>query len=388
MPGEIKSFDGVYLAADQGDRNFVVYDTTTNPWTPVWDRWSHESEHGNPTPNPDLPIIDTPTTPSPMIPSNPVKLIEGVNPIGMSYWRNINYHAGRNSFMVALSINDQLRVLTVDKNSLQVVDDKSLGIHHTGEGIYFSVSRHDILYVPLGGRLIAVNVFTGDRATIWESDQYKLWQVHSNFNENIHSSTLQDSNYNPVAWGVFNGHRLFSFPMNNEPDECQIDKTGEWLLVKEKEGKNEYNRIIHVASGDEKRVNNPEGAVGHSDNGFGCALGENDYSPHAGALDMIYFDSLSKYHIYSTGIWNMGYFSFTNAKPGPIENQFGLITTPDQLIKINLDGSGTGVVVCPNLTQSQEYEHRPKANLCPLGEYAVWTAYVNGSIDLFVVRVP
>lgn len=387
MPGEIRSFDNVYLAVDQGDKNFVVYDTTTDPWTAVWDRWSHEANSGNPS----IPISPIPDTPvpigpdSPMIPSKPMKLIENSNPIGMSYWRNINYHAGRSSFMVALSIGDRLKVLTVAKNNLVVMDDKSLGIAHTGEGIFFSVSRHDILYVPLDNALIAVNVYTGDRKTIWEVEGgQKLWQIHSNYNENIHSATLRNNEYQPVGWGVFNGAETKVFPIRGTPDECQIDKSGEWLLIKE----DNDNRIIHIASGEEKIVHNQEGAIGHSDNGFGCTLGENDYSPKPGALDLIDFPSLRKMNMYSTGIWNMGYCSFTNAKPGPIAEQFCLVTTPDQLIKVNLDGSGVGTIVCPNLTQSQEYEHRPKANLCPLGEYAVWTAFVDGAITAFVVRVP
>lgn len=381
MPWEHSSFDDKYLVADQGDENLVVYDKAT--MKPIWDRWSYEWGQNkiNPTPSPSIP--NTPSLPSPLIPSVPIKLIENVNPIGMAYWRNINYHAGRDSFLVALSINNQLRVLNVNKNNLMVRDDKSLGIHHTGEGIYFSVNRHDILYVPLDNSLIAVNVFTGDRTIIWESE-YKLWQMHSNYNENIHSATLKDNNYRIIGWAVFNGHTLWKFPLNGTPDECQIDKSGEWLLIKE----NNYNRIIHVASGEEKRIENLEGAVGHSDNGFGCTLGENDYSSLAGALDMIDFASLRKMNMYSTGIWNMGYCSFTNAKPGPIAEQFCLITTPDQLIKVSLNGSGAGVVVCPNLTQSQSYEHRPKANLCPLGEYAVWTAFVDGSLNAYVVRVP
>lgn len=382
MPGEIKSFDGVYLAADQGDRNFVVYDTTTNPWTPVWDRWSHESEHGNPTPNPDLPIIDTPTTPSPMIPSNPVKLIEGVNPIGMSYWRNINYHAGRNTFMVALSINDQLRVLTVDKNSLQVVDDKSLGIHHTGEGIYFSVSRHDILYVPLDGALFAVNIYTGDRAEIWRMPGKNLWQIHSSFNEDMHSATVKDQNWNIVGWAV-HGIRDIVYPIVGPPDECQIDKSGEYLIIKE----GDYNRIIHIMSGNERIIQNPAGALGHSDCGFKCMMGENDYSNSPGALDLINLDTLESRLMFSTGIWNMGYVSFTNAHPTR-PNQICLVTTPDNLIKVNFDWPHEATIICPNLTQSQEYEHRPKANLCPLGEYAVWTAFVENSLNAYVVRVP
>lgn len=117
-------------------------------------------------------------------------------------------------------------------------------------------------------------------------------------------------------------------------------------------------------------------------------IGENDFSNKPGALDFIDLNNLNRINMFSTGIWNMGYVSFTNAKEGPIENQFCLVTTPTELWKVQLDGSGRGTLICPNLTESQEYNHRPKANLCPLGEYAIWTSYVGGSLDAYIVRLP
>ena len=371
MPKILSSDDDKYLAAQQEDGNFVVY--RKSDMSPLWDRWSYEA-----------------VTPSVMIPNSfpdsvikePKLIVKGCNPIGMSYWRNINNHEGREALKLLLSIDDELIVFNINKSTLEVLSKTKLNITHTGEGCYFSATRHDILYVPTDKSLIAVNIFTGDHAVVWLADNgTNLWQCHSSYNENIHSATIKDENYNIIKWGLSIDGQIKYYSLKGNPDECQIDKSGQYLVIKE----DNYNRIIHISPGVEQFISNEEGALGHSDCGFGVILGENDFSPLPGACDLIDLNTLKHSLIYSTGIWNMGYVSFTNARPG-VDNQHCLITTPNELIKVNLDGTGTEGI-CPHLTESQDYEMRPKANLCPLGEFAAYTSFIGGTLNAYVVKV-
>lgn len=307
---------------------------------------------------------------------NPTLIVTGVNPIGMSYWRNINNHAHRPNLLVALSINDVLQIITVRKSTLEVIGSKSLDIPHTGEGIYFSSTMHDVLYVPLDGVLIAVNVYDDSRRNIWKFNGHKLWQIHSNYYENIHSATIKDSDYNTIGWGIYHRNETVILPINGSPDECQIDKSGRYLFVKE----DDNNRIINIETNTEIIIGNEAGALGHSDCGQMFAIGENDYSDKPGALDMINFETGERKNIYSTGIWNMGYVSLTG------NYRHCLLSTPTELVKVDID-SGIGTKVCNHLTQSEEYPHRVKANLCPVGEYAAWTAFVDGSLNAYVIRI-
>lgn len=332
------------------------------------------------------PVISSPTSSTEM---QPILIAENINPIGMSYWRNINFHYSLINLVVFLSINDELMILTIDKNTLNVLEIHPLGIHHTGEGCYFSASADNILYVPIEDTLYRVNIFMKEKFPVWTVHGKKLWQCHSSWNDKVHSATIKDSNYNPIFWGVFNENTEITteISIQDEPDECQIDKSGEYLIIKEAN----YNRIYKLSdvTKSEKIITDEAGALGHSDTGFGCALGENDHSQKPGALDLINLETLESRNVCSTGIWNMGYVSFTNAKPGiPTDEQKCLITTPNELLSITI-GTGEVSFICPALTEDTvKYEHRAKANLCPLGQFAIWTALVGGQINAYMVRIP
>lgn len=360
--------DGEYLLAKQDDGNTVVY----RNGIPVWDKWTYEASHGV-------------STPAPSIPSSLVMnmVAKNINPIGMSYWRNINQHKGQDILKLFLSINDEITIFTIEKSTLNVLGEQQIGVHHTGEGCHFSAVRSNILYIPTDNNLIAFDINTNQKEIEWAVSGKYLWQCHTSYDDSMHSATIKDLGYNIIKWAVFGALGYKEYDIKGEPDECQIDKSGKWLTIKE----DNYNRIINIQSGEEKIIQNEAGALGHSDCGFECMLGENDYSDRAGALDLIDLNSLESRLMYSTGIWNMGYVSFTNAKPGPLENQFCLVSTSLELIKVKLDGSGTGIKICDNLTESQEYNNRPKANLCPEGEFAAWTSFVDGTLNAYIVRV-
>jgi hypothetical protein len=62
-------------------------------------------------------------------------------------------------------------------------------------------------------------------------------------------------------------------------DECQIDKSGRWLVIKENvDGRNgEDNRIIDLQTGQESVFLDEDGAAGHSDVGYGYLVAEDNF---------------------------------------------------------------------------------------------------------------
>lgn len=359
--------DGRYLFVEQEDGNAVVYDTISGRYIPVFDRWSYEASIRNQIPT-------APTNPIPSEPSgssgSPVLIAKNVNPIGMSYWNNINNHRGSSELKLVLAVDDGLIIYTISKDDLRVLITEPINVHHTGEGVYFSAQYPSMLYIPQGNTLWRYNIETKQREAAWIVGQNNLWQCHTSVDDKVHSATIRNSNYQNICWGAYSTDREWLIDFKGHPDECQIDKSGQWLICKE----NDDNRIIHLRSGGEKFISNADGAVGHSDVGHGYMVGEND---QIGAAVYWSLESLTMELVYGPNIWNMGYVS--------VQNDRCLLSLPDsQLILVQ---GGVSRLVCLAPTDSQDYADRVKANLCPLGEFAVWTARVNGELNAYIVRV-
>lgn len=328
---------------------------------------------------------EEPIPAAPSYQSGPNKLLlweTGVKRRGMSYWRAINQHRDYYNLKVMLSIDNQIWIASVDKNNLSLISMLATPIAHEGEGCYFSAHEWDKLFIPVGNELRKYTITDWSYETVMQVNG-ECFQPHTDYYEHNHSCSVRaDSGVR--AWAV-NGRE---YPLKYDPDECQIDKSGNWLLCKEtlKIDANKYdelNRIIYLPTGAERIIHNDEGAVGHSDCGFGTVYGENDVSNLGGALDEIDFTSGSHRLIFSTSIWNMGYFSYTNAKPsGPT---FGLLSSSDgRLIKIDIK-SGAGITVHTINTHDKDYDRRAKANLCPEGQFAY---FVDIDGKAWVVRIP
>src|SRR5690606_18178317 len=99
-------------------------------------------------------------------------------------------------------------------------------------------------------------------------------QIHSSNDDRVHSATIKDATtyaaLGCMAYETDTG-KLHYFEKKGDYDECQVDKSGKWLVIKEnvdgKEG--EDNRIINLATGSERLLTDSAGAGGHSDLGYG-----------------------------------------------------------------------------------------------------------------------
>ena len=353
--------------------------------------------------------------------------------VGYSYWRNINNHVGSETLLVVLGL-DRRRggggptLFSYNKRTGETRNEGPLfspdSPHSwaSGEGWYFSANQRHVLYMNDGVRLLKYDVITHAVQTVFDvrdhlgSDR-RIWQLHSSNDDRVHSATVKDGNYSDVgcvAYDQSTGRATF-IARKGDFDECQIDKSGRWLLVKENlDGRNgEDNRIIDLQSGAERIFYDEEGAAGHSDLGHGYLVAEDNMYNRPGAVRVWQFgQDLNAAGqgtlVYGLASWDgggVGHLSHANARAGtPVSQQMVCSSNAyrenlprvNEIVCYRLDGSMNALIVAPNMTDldasgggSDDYSKRPKGNLDPTGEYFVWTSNAGTSrSDAFIVRVP
>ncbi len=199
-------------------------------------------------------------------------------------------------------------------------------------------------------------------------------------------------------------------------DECQVDKSGRWLLIKENvDGKYDEDNVIYdLASGAHVATFlDQDGAAGHSDSGHGYMLAEDNWNNLPGAIRLWKFGQTlpgiapQGLLVYRTTDWSVdvGHISHANARADlPPEKQYacssragrGSLPRANEIVCFPLDGSLRVLVVAPVMTSlgasgggGDDYNKLPKGNLDVTGRYFVWTSNAGGPrLDAFVVKVP
>jgi hypothetical protein len=315
------------------------------------------------------------------------------HPLGMSYWPNINMHAGQPDVLVFASLNDSLVLWRVVKATGEVALVKSLPFHGTGEGIYWSLTNPHLLYAPQGDRLTAYDVVTGEVHHAVSVPGVGLKQCHSSADGQVHSFTLEGG---PAVWK--NGNLSRWTPLGTY-DECQITKSGRYLVIKE----GTANRIVELATGSEWTITDQQGAVGHSDTGWDSVVGEDDQTQPGGCFRRWDFtpdgpqDGGVVYHTDWTSMSR--YISHCNARYGAPGPQIALVSSSyhsdtlrgNELVVVLLDGSLQCRTVAPNLNtlHDGEYWSKTRANICPAGQYACcWgNLGTDDRADIFLVEL-
>jgi len=253
-----------------------------------------------------------------------------------------------------------------------------------GEGSYFSFTAPDRLYVPQGHQLLMHDVERGITEVAFEAPG-PIRQCHSSADNMTHSMTLDGR---PAVWR----HGGFTvFELKGAYDECQIDKSGGWLLIKETRSDGLYNRIIDLNTNEETIIR--AGRVGHSDMGYGYVVGEENVSNPGGVFKVIRFPHDDRGPVYTTGSWATAtrYASHCNARPGDPAGQLAVFSSiQDDIVLVPLDGSMQRTALAPSLyAPSDDYWSQPRATLDPTGEFAIWTANCGTlRLDAFVVKIP
>jgi hypothetical protein len=356
-----------------------------------------------------------------------------VNYVGYSYWSNINNHLGSDTMLIFLGLDRSRggsgpslfsynKTTGETRNLGPLFETASPLSWATGEGWYFSASRTSSLYLNDGPRMLRYDVVTRASETVYDvrplvgrSDIY-IWQMHSSADDRVHSATVKDSStFQPLGCITFredSGQSTF-FPAMGEYDECQVDKSGRWLVIKENvdHRNGEDNRIIDLQTGLEQVFYDEDGAAGHSDLGFGYMVAEDDHASQPGTvrvwqLNESVFAPGQGTRVYSLTSWSsgVGHIGHGNARadlPIPQQTVCSSNATRLALPRVNeivcyrLDESLQVLVVAPNMTDlnasgggNDDYAKLPKGNRDVTGDYFIWTSNAAGNrLDAFVVHV-
>ncbi len=257
-----------------------------------------------------------------------------------------------------------------------------------------------------------------DVSTAFGADTY-LWQVHSSANDRVHSFTLRRNvSYDELGCGVYNEStaRFTFFEAKKDFDECQIDASGRYLTIKEQwDGRDDIDTVIEdLQTGERQVLADRQGGGGHSDEGFGYLIGEDNWYDAPGALRLWFFDRpladpAQGHVVYRGTAWAeaSSHVSHTNAVNAPPQAQFACSTTTfvtrpaapvareGEVYCFRLDGSEIVLVAAPTLVDvtapggRDYYSKLPKGNLDPTGEYFIWTTNAGTNrLDAFLVRLP
>jgi hypothetical protein len=359
--------------------------------------------------------------------------------VGYSYWSNINNHAGSDTMLIFLGLERRRggggpTLFSFNKRSGEtqnlgpLFSSDSPYSWATGEGWYFSASQPTTLYMNDGPRMLRYDVVSRAMSEVYNVESLLgagrvIWQMHSSNDDHVHSATVKDSgSYRELGCVAFDDRRpnLPTFvAAKGDYDECQIDKSGRFLVIKENvDGKNgEDNRIIDLQTGAETLFLDENGAAGHSDLGYGYMVAEDNFNAMPGAVRVWQLgqdlSGSNNGHVagqgtlvyelssWSTGIGHIAHGNSTNASA---TGQMACVSNAsrDSLPRVNeivcfrLDGSMQALVVAPNMTDlnasgggSDDYWKIPSGNIDVTGEYFIWTANMGTSRqDAFIVRIP
>jgi hypothetical protein len=359
--------------------------------------------------------------------------------VGYSYWSNINNHVGSDQMLIFLGLERRRGGggPTLFSFNKRTGDTQNLGplfspdspySWATGEGWYFSASQPTTLYMNDGPRMLRYDVLSHAMSEVYNVESLLgagrvIWQMHSSNDDHVHSATVKDSgSYRELGCVAFDDRRpnLPTFvAVKGDYDECQIDKSGRYLVVKENvDGRNgEDNRVIDLETGAETLFLDENGAAGHSDLGYGYMVAEDNFNAMPGAVRVWQLgqdlSGSNNGHIagqgtlvYELSSWGtgIGHIAHGNSANGPSTGQMACVSNAsrDSLPRVNeivcfrLDGSMQALVVAPNMTDlnasgggSDDYWKIPSGNIDVTGEYFIWTANMGTSRqDAFVVRIP
>jgi hypothetical protein len=361
-----------------------------------------------------------------------------VNYVGYSYWRNINNHVGSDTMYLFLGLDranggSGPTLFSYDKVTDQVTNLGSLFSATsplgwaTGEQWYWSATQPTKLYVWVPGTpLYRYDVVGKQFETVFDvttefGGDAIMWQLHSSADDKTHSGTLRDaSTYAMLGCFVYHEEtgQFSYYARQGDFDECQVDKSGRWLLVKENvDGRNgEDNVIINLQTEVATTFLDEAGAAGHSDSGFGYMVTADNWNGLPGAVRTWKFAQPFPTSepgtsvlpqgrlVYHTTDWNadIGHVSHANATAGvPMNQQYACgggasrrrLPRNNEIVCFPLDGSLRVLVVAPVMTNldasggGDDYAKMPKGNLDVTGQYFVWTSNVGGSrLDAFIVK--
>ncbi|PYQ38282.1 MAG: hypothetical protein DMF77_24570, partial [Acidobacteria bacterium] len=348
-----------------------------------------------------------------------------VQPLGGSSGRNINNHRGRDTMLIFLGLRGSGPTLFgYDKRTDQVrnlgplFDAASPFASHSGEGWYFSATQPTRIYVSDGGpALLRYDVETRAFETVFDaSGQFGegigIDQAHSSDDDAVHSALLRDSASHRVLGCLAYREKVqrFSYyPATADGDECEVDKSGRWLLIRQRaaQADAEDDRIVDLETGAEKTLIGETAAGGPSDTGHGYLVAKDASSSLAAAVRVWDFEQSPPpgrvMYQASSPAGDLRLIAHSNAQSDvELSRQFACgstVTTPSgshpgEIVCFRLDGSQDVLVVAQTMLDPSAPRggganaNLSNGNLDVTGRYFLWVSNTGGRADAFMVKVP
>ena len=344
---------------------------------------------------------------------------------GGANWRNLSNSAGSDLLYIVLGLDrgngaggptlfryNKSTQETVNMGALFAPGDELS--FNTAAGWYFSATQPTTLYVHVDRELRRYDVVSHASTVVVDITSHfgtnrEIFQPHSSVDDRVHSFTVRTStNSAAIGCGVYreDTQQMSFFGGSATLRECQVDKSGHWLLVNEGAGGDE-NRIIDLATGTSTVLSNANAGGGNVDTGFGLMIARDALavpSPlRAWTFGPVTAGS-AMYQDPEPTPPSMMFVSFQNARSAALDQQYACGSAvnrtngprANEIVCVKLDGSQSTLVVAPVMTDldasgggTGDAAKAPNGNLDPTGEYFLWTSNVmGGRLDAFLVRVP
>jgi hypothetical protein len=360
-----------------------------------------------------------------------------------NYWKNISNSANSDTMYILVGLDKQRggegpTLFKYAKSSATLTKVGALFAatdvlsKQTTEGWYFSYGMPTKIYLQDHSKLERYDVLSHAMTTVFDSTtKYPgtvIKQTNSSNDDDVHSATLQDAttyvDKGCIAYQV-STKKWWFFAATKGYDECQIDKSGRYLEVKEKQPTDtcttcdEDDLVVDLTTGKQQILLDKNGAGGHSDLGYGYMVASDNWNTQPNAWRIWNLaDLVDGKLVYHGGVWgefSPSHISWANASATtPLSQQYvcgaAAVTAsdaPDNDVRcFTLDGSASAgdeqsLVVAPVMTDVNAaggdaecpsctaYGKDPKGNLDPTGQYYFWTSNMGGGrLDAFIVRVP
>lgn len=321
----------------------------------------------------------------------------GPGTIAYSYWPSFNCTTTR--------LHTSIALYDFDPDAFAISNAQPLfegGPAVGWEDSIWSAVDPDVLYAHEGLRLWAHDVET-NAWTLLKQFSYPgeyLWQMSRSIDDDVFafarrsSSTYAYVGY--VVWRKSTDSILLSVN-TSQIDEVQVDKSGQWLVVKTGQsgaGVIEV-KVVNLSTGAVENLtdNGPDFSPGHSDNGSGIVVGADNWNnrvtfrslatPHAHVpvLDL-YGDWSQDYHV-SMLADDEGWVLLSlygNTSPGLFHSE---------IVQVSTDGSKKIRRLAHHRSVFGDYYDSPRANISRDGRFVAFTSnWQGGGREVFVLRLP
>lgn len=317
-----------------------------------------------------------------------------------SYWPTLNADSSR---FVLYCHATGLLLYDFDWETLSLSKQGALFTSRTPEGgtpswsdVFWSGSDPDVLFAHDGTRLYSYDVTTssfellrdfsdelGDRETIKqmsrsEDDDVFAWHTHD---------------FDAASQGYLAWRRSTDEVLVRETgaiiDEVQLDKGGDWLLVKTgRQGAGVVSdQVVNLATGDVEDLldNEPDYAPGHGDNGYGYVIGHDNWTnrltrrefsaPHDVSTVLSFGSDWSfDYHVSLRARdedWAVvSPYSYTERSSGVFH---------EEIFQLRTDGSGQVRRLAHHHGRYADYYDSPRANISADGCFVTFTSRWGGT---------